>query len=1482
MQQPGFRGRGPVPQQGIPHRLQPPTVPSGPPTPVPGIPPPAPPFNRAAPPPRGFPRGFPGPRGWPPIRGPGRPPFQGPIPPWGPAPPHADGPWNQPSYPAEGSFPPGVGPLYDPAQASAPSQNDTIHSNPHVDRGDHLSSYIDPDSKVYPDQNPHENYGYDYHTAFSDPNKEDVPKCSYEHKDVYASTSHHYREDYSWNQSSFEDKDLLRQTETLYSDYSTNEEYLKNINQEQVHRSSEWDYRRKAEYQEQSSDYSSRRHRRDTSEDPYDREGKDRELKTGYRHGRDRRETSLDDDRHRKDDRFGHHSRERVSQGRGSTASQRKRSSDLRYPDESRKHRRNEAGSEYSSRYDASRPRRETSSYREDDRLSSSGSKGHSANSECKHSSSVEQFVRNEEAQQSRSLPSSESESHSHHKGSLRRHMDSKDKPSGSTKKPREDPSSKDKPDLPAEDYIKLSDLATFDGIPYIEDDVNNAELDEMMKMSEEDVELPAPPAWTRCSPADLYFKRKPQSGELESSERMKELEKKFLKLLVQRANNVRKARPSVARPPRIPPSKIIHWHKEEVDKKPKLKDSSTSSSDEEEESLDKLHDNWVDELQRKREHPERIHSELWFNEPMEMNDGPLCHCSEKAKKSGIRHNIYPGEEIITKCDISNNNANKLYHYTITMSPPTNFLTKYPTVINYDNHEYIFEGFSLFSHYKIDKVPVCKVIRFNIEYTIHWIEDDMPENFTINSLDLFSKYLFTELLELYDLDWHSTDEQCGRFHFMPRFARKLPDNGKELLSMNEVLNYLLRVSRPLVDPADLKKYSMFTQREWQNFVDQVRGMLVTLPGKRPSTIRIDQLDRLIEQNDETSLTPTVQYPKIIHFGVRPAQLSYAGDPVYQKVWKEYMKLQHLVANKPKVTSKDKEDLKKKEDLLQDIRIKGSMKREVTVEISSQGYIRTGVCSDVSQHALLLPVLITHLRFHRCLDILEKKIKYKFKDRYLLQLALTHPSYRTNYGTNPDHSRNSLSNCGMRQLEYGDRRVHYVHTRKRGINTLIHIMAKLGRREETASEINHYERLEFLGDAVVEFLTSIHLFFMFPNLAEGGLAMYRAAIVQNQHLTVLARKLGLQHYMLYGHGPDLCQDYSLRHAMANCFEALMGALLIDSGIEVADRIFGETLFGDQLELYSVWTNLPPHPLQEDEPNGDRHWIGSSIPLQKMAKFEDATGIEFTHIRLLARAFTMRNVGFNHLTFGHNQRMEFLGDTVLQFISSEYLYKHFPEHHEGHLSLLRSSLVNNRTQAVVCDDLGMTNYIINTNHHLSERNELKMKEKADLVEAFLGALYIDKDLEFCATFCKVCFFPRLKQFIMNQDWNDPKSQLQQCCLTLRELHDEDPDIPTYKVLQSTGPTNTRKYTVAVYFRGKRMAVGEGHSIQQAEMDAASNALQNKQNLFPHLLYQKAFLARKFHRYTKKDRASKSSQLDGKDRQKHRHISSGKKKESQWIDY
>lgn len=242
--------------------------------------------------------------------------------------------------------------------------------------------------------------------------------------------------------------------------------------------------------------------------------------------------------------------------------------------------------------------------------------------------------------------------------------------------------------------------------------------------------------------------------------------------------------------------------------------------------------------------------------------------------------------------------------------------------------------------------------------------------------------------------------------------------------------------------------------------------------------------------------------------------------------------------------------------------------------------------------------------------------------------------------------------------------------------------------------------------------------------------------------------------------------------------------------------------------------------------------------------------------MARAFTDRSIGFTHLTLGSNQRLEFLGDTVLQLICSEYLYRHFPEHHEGHLSLLRSSLVNNRTQSVVCDDLGMTQYAVYSN----PKPDLKTKDRADLLEAFLGALYVDRGLDPCQTFCQVCLFPRLQVFIMNQDWNDPKSKLQQCCLTLRTMDGGEPDIPVYKVIECIGPTNTRVYTVAVYFRGKRLASATGHSIQQAEMNAAKAALENSRDLFPQLDHQKRVIAQSIKRQKGKDYSMNGASASG----------------------
>ncbi|KAH9500714.1 hypothetical protein Btru_076335 [Bulinus truncatus] len=978
---------------------------------------------------------------------------------------------------------------------------------------------------------------------------------------------------------------------------------------------------------------------------------------------------------------------------------------------------------------------------------------------------------------------------------------------------------------------------------------------------------------FTRSCPADLYFTKNLELGNMEATPRMIDLENKFEEEIVKRAEKKTDLQTRVE--DLLASSCALHHHHHHHHHCSGSKSSSCDSSDEDDDDDDDDDDESavsqiMEEWDKRKKFPNSLHPELWFNIRGQANDGPLCRCSIKSRQSGIRHDIYPGEMPLDLCQDESNNIHCLHHYRVTMSPYTNFLTKVPTLINHDNHEYIFEGFSMFSHVKLENIPPCKLLRFNIEYTIHFIPEPAPENFTVRSLNLFNRFIFTEILELVDMDWTGPKGGCNRFHFMPRFCRTLPDSDcKEVLSMNTVLTFLLKSSTPLVEESRINEIMQCAESDWHAMVDNLRGMIVTNPGMKPSSVRIDQLDRkfttpaselsLTKENMDNDIDKEKRkmdtnqsekieeedeppkYPLIIHQGYRPAQLSYAGDPVYRKAWKQYVKFRHLLNSKPKILAADKMKLKEQEEKLREIRMKKTMKREVTIELSSKGFLCTGLRADLCQHALMVPVLMSHLRFHICLDMLENALGYRFIDRNLLQLSLTHTSYRTNYGTNPDHTRNSLTNCGMRQVEYGDRRIHYQNTRKRGICILVDIMSRLGKQEETVSEIPHNERLEFLGDAVIEFLTSVHLFFMFPWLEEGGLTTYRMALVQNQHLAVLAKKLKLQDFMLYVHGPDLCHESDLQHAMANCCEALMGALFLDGGIEVADKIFSKALFDDDEVLLHTWNDLPKHVLQQQEPGGDRRWVKSSPILQKLEKFEESIGIRFNHIRLLAKAFTHRNIGVNPLTMGHNQRLEFLGDTVLQLVASEYLYKHYPEHHEGHLSLLRSSLVNSRTQGLVYDDLGMSEYVIYNENAISDGVDMKTKQRADILESFVGALFVDKDLEYCTAFCNVCFFPRLKDFIMNQDWNDPKSQLQQCCLTLREVGGGEPDIPVYKVIESIGPTNTRKYVVAVYFRGKRLARGTGHSIQQAEMAAATQALKKRAELFPILQHQRRFLER-----------------------------------------
>lgn len=643
-------------------------------------------------------------------------------------------------------------------------------------------------------------------------------------------------------------------------------------------------------------------------------------------------------------------------------------------------------------------------------------------------------------------------------------------------------------------------------------------------------------------------------------------------------------------------------------------------------------------------------------------------------------------------------------------------------------------------------------------------------------------------------------------------------------------------SVPVIEETTLPKCDTMSDREWLSFIEPVQGSIITCPGKRPSSIRLDQLDRdqLIKSRRKNP-TETL-YPLIIHFSMFRSNWlpMIKNNSKLKKLYHKYFKLKHLLNNKSKLSTEDRANLRSLGDQLEElIRKSSEVQKETVVELSAQNFIRTGIRTDLVEFTLLVPTFIEHLRFHQSLKFLEDKIGYKFKNRSLLQHALTHPSgaflLHQNLGSNPDHIRNCLFNCKARNPNYGNLTSHKRKSllRKKGIHMLFSIMSQKQSQCEESSLICNYERLEFLGDKILELLTSHHLFFMFPQFDEGKLSEYRNVLVQNQYLAVLARKLDLHYFIIFYHGVDLCSNSALNHALANSFEALLAAIYLDSNLQTVSKMLSQVLW-DEDDLLETWTNLRPHPIQAQLPSGDRHLIENTKILQHVSQYEKLIGFEFNHVRLLAQAFCTRSASFNLITLGDNQRLEFLGDTVLNFVVSDYLFKHFPNHHEGHLSLLRSSLVCNSTQALLYDELGMADYVLASS--VKSESGGNLKRKADIFEAFVGALYVDQELEAVKIFCNVCMFNKLKDIILYQFWHDPKSRLQQCCLSIRDVDDSKPSLPIYKLIEEKGPPNHKQYRVAVYFNRKRIGEGIGKSIHDAEIEAAKNALKVNKNMFP----------------------------------------------------
>lgn len=216
------------------------------------------------------------------------------------------------------------------------------------------------------------------------------------------------------------------------------------------------------------------------------------------------------------------------------------------------------------------------------------------------------------------------------------------------------------------------------------------------------------------------------------------------------------------------------------------------------------------------------------------------------------------------------------------------------------------------------------------------------------------------------------------------------------------------------------------------------------------------------------------------------------------------------------------------------------------------------------------------------------------------------------------------------------------------------------------------------------------------------------------------------------------------------------------------------------------------------------------------------IDFQNKKLLSQSFCHRSYLNEHPDFklGHNERLEFLGDAVLELVITEYLYNSYPDKSEGELTTWRAALVNAKMLAKIAKDLGFEEYLLLSQGEAKEKGKARQYILANTFEAFIGALYLDQGMKKTADFIKTHLIKELPEIIKNKLHRDAKSVFQEKAQELVKI------TPLYKVLEEWGPDHNRHFRVGVFLGDTKIAEGEGTSKQEAEEEAAKKALKIKE--------------------------------------------------------
>jgi len=218
------------------------------------------------------------------------------------------------------------------------------------------------------------------------------------------------------------------------------------------------------------------------------------------------------------------------------------------------------------------------------------------------------------------------------------------------------------------------------------------------------------------------------------------------------------------------------------------------------------------------------------------------------------------------------------------------------------------------------------------------------------------------------------------------------------------------------------------------------------------------------------------------------------------------------------------------------------------------------------------------------------------------------------------------------------------------------------------------------------------------------------------------------------------------------------------------------------------------------------------------FENRIGHGFRDKRLLETAFTHRSYLNENRTAGreHNERLEFLGDAVLELAVTEFLFSKYPDKPEGDLTAYRAALVNTQSISEAAGKLGMNEFLLLSRGESRDVGRARQIILANAFEALIGALYLDQGYGAAKDFIGKQLFHKTDDVVARRLWQDAKSRFQ-------ELVQEKTGVtPSYQLIQQSGPDHEKQFVIGAYIGTEKVAQGEGRSKQEAEQAAAEKAL------------------------------------------------------------